>query len=219
MKGKFIMKKIIMIALIISFSMIINGATAFADWSFRLDNLDNTDGDSTETYEVTFVTTEALIFSNYQLNFKYDNTEMQYTSYTHPSVSGLIPDMMGQLTETAPGTLHNLNAGKFGPGLDLTAGTEILLATISFDVFNSPPSVKDGNDDLWYNPIDSVGFGTTINDVWYGFATQSDEFLAAHLSYAPDLDTVGAPVPIPGAVWLLGSCFLGLIGIRKKNRK
>jgi hypothetical protein len=213
------MKKIIMIALIVSFSMIINGATAFADWSFQLDNLDNIDGDSTETYEVKFVTTEALNLENYQLNFKYDNTEMQYTSYTHPSASGLDADMMGQLYEIEPGTLHNLNAGTFGPGADLEAGTELLLATISFDVFDSPPSVKDGNDDLWFNPIDSVGFGTTIDSVWYAFKIQPPEFLAAHLSYGPDMDAVGAPVPIPGAVWLLGSGFLGLIGIRKKNRK
>ena len=211
------MKKIIMIALIVSFSMIINGATAFADWSFQLDNLDNIDGTSTETYEIKFITDEELILDNYQLNFQYDNAEMQYASFTHPSVSGLNANMMGDLVEESPGVLWNLNAGTFGSGPVIDAGSEIVLATISFNVFDSPPSVKDGINDLWFD-VANRGFGTTINGVWNYFTTASPEFLAAHLAYGPDMDAVGpSAVPIPGAIWLLGSGLLGLIGIRRKR--
>ena len=33
------------------------------------------------------------------------------------------------------------------------------------------------------------------------------------------IDTESAPVPIPGAIWLLGSGLIGLVGFRKKSKK
>ena len=210
------MKKNIMIAVLLSFSIIISGATAFADWSFRLDNLDNIDGTSTETYEIKFLSDEALTLDNYQLNFRYDNAEMAYVSYTNTPPSGLYPDFMGTMVEEEPGILWNFIAATVGLGAEISAGSELLLGTISFDVFDAPPSVKDGLDDLWFDP-DNRGFEATIDGVVAYFDVPATA--AAHLSYGPDMDAVGAAVPIPGAVWLLGSCFLGLIGISKKIRK
>ena len=208
------MKKIIMIALLLSFSIIISGATAFADWSFRLDNIDNIDGDSTETYEIRFLTDETLILANYQLNFRYDTTEMQYVSFTNTAPTGLFGNFFGPLEERTPGELWNFNAGVFGPGPELSS--DILIGTITFDVFDEPPSVKDSDYDLWFD-ADSGGFEATVDGEVAYFSDDATE--AAHLSYGPDMDAVGAAVPIPGAVWLLGSCFLGLIGISKKIRK
>ena len=49
----------------------------------------------------------------------------------------------------------------------------------------------------------SISWTNPAYEAWYGF-------------------TVGAnvnPVPIPGAVWLLGSGLIGLIGLRRKFRK
>ena len=208
------MKKIIMIALIISFSIVINGATAFADWSFQLDNLDNIDGDSTETYELRFVTDEALRLDNYQLNFRYDNAEMQYVSYTDTPPSGLFPNFFGNMVEEASGTLWNFNASIFGTGPDVSAGSELLLGTITFDVFDAPPSVKDDDYDLWFDP-ENRGFAATIDGSAYNF--DDDAIEAAHLTYGPDMDAIGAAVPIPGAIFLLAPAFLGLIGLGRKK--
>lgn len=40
-------------------------------------------------------------------------------------------------------------------------------------------------------------------------------------SWFAEIDAVvdTAPVPIPGAVWLLGSGLIGMVGMRKKNKK
>ena len=209
------MKKIIMISLVLFVSIIMSGATAFADWSFQLDNFDNLDGDSTETYEIKFITDETLILDNYQLNFRYDNAEMQYVSYTDTPPSGLFPDFFGNMVEEAPGKLWNFNAATFGSGPEISAGSELLLGTITFDVFDAPPSVKDGDYDVWF-AADDRSFAATINGVFYNF--NLDDVEADHITYGPDMDAVGAAVPIPGAVWLLGSCFLGLAGIRRKKK-
>lgn len=207
------MKKIIMIALIVFFSMIINGATAFANWSFQLDNIDNIDGTSTETYEIRFITDETLILDNYQLNFRYDATEMEYESYTNTPTTGLYPNFFGDMVEEAPGKLWNFAAATFGSGPEVSS--DILIGTITFDVFDAPPSVKDGAKDLWF-AADDRGFAATINGVFYNF--NLDEVEAAHLTYGPDMDAVGpSAVPIPGAIWFLGSGLLGLIGIRRKR--
>ena len=208
------MKKIIMIALLLSFSMIINGATAFADWSFQLDNIDNIDGDSTETYEIRFMTDESLVLANYQLNFRYDTSEMQYVSYTNMAPTGVWGNFFGSMEERTPGELWNFNAGVFGTGPELTS--DILIGTITFDVFDAPPSAKDGDYDLWFDP-NSGGFEATINGVVAIFSDDATE--AAHITYGPDMDAVGAAVPIPGAIWLLGSSFLGLAGIIRRKKK
>jgi len=34
--------------------------------------------------------------------------------------------------------------------------------------------------------------------------------------YLNEIDFYGNPVPIPGAIWLLGSGLIGIIGIRRK---
>ena len=72
--------------------------------------------------------------------------------------------------------------------------------------------------------------GKSLTDM--GWATKEFFFTAAGSSttltftsmetdaYGPALDNVNvAPVPIPGAVWLLGSGFFGLVIIRRKRSK
>lgn len=39
-----------------------------------------------------------------------------------------------------------------------------------------------------------------------------------HLTFL-EYQTIASPIPIPSAVWLLGSAFIGLVGFRKKFRK
>ena len=58
----------------------------------------------------------------------------------------------------------------------------------------------------WLSPISWMG-GSAIPD-------QNTNTYAQSVSLA-----VVSPVPVPGAVWLLGSGLIGLVGIRKKIRK
>ena len=37
--------------------------------------------------------------------------------------------------------------------------------------------------------------------------------------YAPYLSVTVSSIPIPGAVWLLGSGLIGIVGIRRKYKK
>ncbi len=50
---------------------------------------------------------------------------------------------------------------------------------------------------------------TLANGTWFGYSVNSPGFLA------PDIPQ--APVPIPGALWMLGSGLLGLVGFRRRK--
>jgi len=75
-----------------------------------------------------------------------------------------------------------------------------------------------GNHNADLGPFGIVGSGETIKSVTLSFTGDSssdsfNEVKQIDFSYATP-----APVPIPGAVWLLGSGLIGLAGIRRKRR-
>jgi hypothetical protein len=87
-------------------------------------------------------------------------------------------------------------------GLDLTSGTSYILVVVASELTS---------DIDWFRS--SSAFGSTLqyyNNAW-GYATTGT---GANL---PAFKIVGetTPVPIPAAVWLLGSGLIGLIGIRR----
>ena len=74
--------------------------------------------------------------------------------------------------------------------------------------------------------IDSYLLSGVVLGEKYSFVRLTD--LLPHQSGRPyegaDIDAVGAissatPVPIPSAIWLLGSGFIGLAGIKTKRKK
>jgi len=60
----------------------------------------------------------------------------------------------------------------------------------------------------WFGPLDIEGDFTTGDSLYgsYGFG-------------GPITEIIAAPVPVPGAVWLLGSGLLGMVGLRRKAHK
>jgi hypothetical protein len=67
-------------------------------------------------------------------------------------------------------------------------------------------SLEDGSWVGWSVAAAGLEFGTPAGDLW------------ASNKQAP-IEPIAAPVPIPAAVWLLGSGLLGLVGIRKRRMK
>ena len=87
-------------------------------------------------------------------------------------------------------------------------------------------TVTAGNVDGWFmsNGIYNNSAGVVTDGVW-GTSDGSTWTLASGnyynngtMYYAPAFSVNGTPVstPIPGAIWLLGSGVLGLIGMRKR---
>ena len=139
------------------------------------------------------------MLGTYSLDILYDVTEgINYTGGIDNRPSGWFS--IGDPLTDLPPYVQFIEGMTFGADIDIS-GTGWKLATLFFE-FDDSLLVLDGEADFsaYYRP----GQGLTIN-----------AGAANPMSIGPDL----AAVPIPGAVWLLGSCFLGLIGIRKKIRK
>ena len=100
--------------------------------------------------------------------------------------------------------------GLVPPAETLTAGQDFLLFTGNF-TFNS--GIWDGLEDVWVEddgPIDGWDFNS---GQFHWLEVYTDNTKTTLLGDGgPDY----APVPIPAAVWLLGSGLLGLVGIRRR---
>jgi hypothetical protein len=105
-----------------------------------------------------------------------------------------------------------VHAGRYdwgGVGSLLTAGEDYLLYTLNFTFAGG---VWDGEDAWleWYHPYPDESYFDLYSEYYNG---GYEGGMDMEVKAGPDF----AAVPIPGAVWLLGSGLLGLIGIRRKN--
>jgi hypothetical protein len=205
------MKKLFIILIIIS-TLIIGGNNAFAAWSFHLDN-----ADMDNVFDIWFFTDESVVVSNYQLNFEYDIGELDYQGiFTNTPPSGLIGQVIGgnPTFDNTLGVLNNFNAGALPGQPGVSVDSDIQLGTLTFNIDSG--AVMDGEDDLLF--ASTPGFGITLDGTFYNWVNfQDSAFAAEHLSYGDGLD-VGNPVPVPAAVWLLGSGLIGRIGMRRRQR-
>jgi hypothetical protein len=69
-----------------------------------------------------------------------------------------------------------------------------------------------------YAPDPTYAWRFNFDDGWQ-LAYVKGNISSDHFALAVHPGNVGAPVPIPGAVWLLGSGLIGLVAIRRRFRK
>jgi hypothetical protein len=129
---------------------------------------------------------------------------------------GLTPNPLGGIS-----TLSKTGGGSFSlASVDLSEVTRFSMPT-STTVFTG--YLTGGGTATYSATLDGVfgyqtfSFGSLFSDVtsvsWVSLYPSGNTFF---MKAQVDNLNVGAPVPIPAAVWLLGSGLLGLLGIRRK---
>lgn len=136
----------------------------------------------------------------------YDTSELTYSGFTLGSLS------FGSVLYTNPilgADYVYVNSYDWsGTGIDVAAGNTYQLFTLRF-TFNGGSA--DGAD-IWLKGPDPEDVFMSLTSLGGDEWTDSTEF---HVAGGPDFSSQ-SPVPIPGAVWLLGSGLLGLVRMRKQ---
>ena len=183
--------------------------------------MDNADGDS--TVEVWFRMGGGdgqIDLTTYVADFYYDSTELEYSSYTH-NAEGLETVWVPEVNTTGDGWVRMYGIWASGDSQTNIITADTLLCTYTFTVLEE--AVKDGENDIWWFSDDheydalsvyiETGYGTSDYE-WYQFPRLVEE---DKIRMGSGLDLGTSAVPVPGAVWLLGSGLLGLIGIRRRS--
>jgi len=197
------MKKIAVLV----FSMLFAGvgfANAAADWTFNLESTDNL------SWDLTFVAgDEGNIINFYFMDFQYDIQEVAYTAYTpNYTLYGDLPPL-GSVANEDEGYITNVSGAALGLGNGYNAAADevVDLGTITFSEISS---IADGLADVnfW---LESNDFGVKIDDILYAGNAEM-EYVVNQEGNAQV-----APVPVPAAVWLMGSGLIGLMGVRRRK--
>ncbi|MBI4776479.1 MAG: hypothetical protein HY788_20270 [Deltaproteobacteria bacterium] len=157
-------------------------------------------GATSITYDVFFNVEggESFTFGSWDFVMQYDTAELDNwaTSYL----------LAGTISEVTLGSLNNLFFS-LTPATDVTFGSAgaYLLTSLTFDIL-APVQFFDGIAD--FSVLSQIG------DLFTGFTTAQGDFYQYDGAAGADVGTV----PIPGAVWLLGSGILGLLGLNRGRR-
>ena len=160
------------------------------------------------TFTINFESDEPVAFGDsYAICLGYDVDELSVISWTNdlPNEDFL---EFGPPYEKVEGEIWNFN-GSLNFFADRPMIENVQLGTVTFELLAG--ASIDGSPDLWF--LDLPG-RTTI-----GYINPGDSVPTYH-EVADITGHVGADVaavPIPAAVWLLGSGLLGLVGIRRRS--
>lgn len=147
-------------------------------------------GSAATSHNINFVADgDTVTLDGYTLVFDYTGANLTSGTETPPSP---LSALLGPYNDTG-GTV-NFTATTLGAGATLS--TDQTLATFTFD----------GDATLTWN-IANAGFLVTING--------GTELSGANFQLT-SANTI-SPVPLPGAVWLLGSGLVGLFGLRRRS--
>jgi len=160
-------------------------------------------GLSSVTFDVFFNTGAAESFSiaGAGLDFLYDTTELNNFVATNLAPTATV-------SELTVGALDYLFFS-FGPGTDLNfgPGSSNRLASLTFNVID-PAQAFDGLAD--FSVASQIGDPVNVFLLATGDTIQLDGAAGADVG-------VNA-VPIPGAIWLLGSGLVGMVGLKRRRK-
>ncbi len=204
------MKTKIIFTLFLLFTVLILAGNAMASFSVAIDS-DYAPGDAQAVFNLKLTVNDPLVLEIYDLEFKFDNTELEYAGSSHipPSADYNLP--MGPSNgDQAAGTVNNFTVAPTSFGTPPTLAQGVYdLGSVSFNVLDA---VEDGANDFYFDYTD-VMFGIFANGTSYSTNNGTDPASVA-LPYSVDIRTA---VPVPSALWLMGAGLLGLAGIRRKN--
>ncbi|WDP90912.1 MAG: VPLPA-CTERM sorting domain-containing protein [Desulfobacter sp.] len=187
----------IMLTMVLSFS-----GNALAALSFYITS-DYALGNENLTFTLKMETDAPLtVAGGYNFEFEYDNTELIFDSLVLTPPNGLYSSLFGPFNyDESNGTINNVTMGLFMGMPPTTLEADIYdIGTFTFNVRNDA-AVANGETDFNFDFEDSM------------FPNSTKQYCDAFL-----LDVSSAsPVPVPSAVWLLGTGLLGLAGIRRKR--
>ncbi len=203
------MKKNISLLIIATLFVMLTAGNSLAAWGLQLDNADNDN-----IFDLWFMTDATVSINGYTIAFAYDDTEVNWAdgdTYTHNPPSPFM-ELFGAPYHHASdpdNVVTNLSASCFVG--EAVLSNDYLLASFTLDV--ALDAIADGSPDVYWF-ADATGFKIIVDTMTY---TGAQMLADGQLTLGSGLD-FGTPVPIPGAVWLLGSGLLGMIGIRRKKK-
>lgn len=231
------MKKLVSAAAIAA-ALSVGAGTAQAAFTFDLVNSEPAAG----YYQSNIMlnTDGADVLNLYSLILQYDSAVLTFLPAfgSYPDISGVTgknflgADITGtvfnndQFTAGAldnfPGYLHSITGENVTTSLETTAGAESPIPAGSYTMAS-----------LFFS--NSGSFADNLVQFSYGIQGIPDAGIKANKSLLDAVDPItesgpyvisadgmqiaeGTPTPVPGAVWLLGSGLLGLVGLRRKSR-
>jgi hypothetical protein len=161
--------------------------------------------------------------ADFFLSVDYDETKVAFVaplleSYDDGGVPFANPLWQGGLlphTDTGSVVYDLMGTEPLGsPGVFFPAAGDTLMATLYWDPLVTESDVTVS---LWTNgPNDDL---ITVDDINYWQPPRTldpnDSLLTQYRDMGANTDNL-APVPVPAAVWLLGSGLLGLVGLRRR---
>ena len=189
-------------ALLLAASIFVSTAAQAASFSVTPTGSYDATGMTSVTFDV-FLDVEAVDGAYntiaWDFDFWFDSTELSYTGATMTS---------GTLVMSGMENLY-ANYQDLAGSTMLGVGSN-LIGSVSFDL-NMPLQAWDGMAD--FAVLSQLG---TVGGAWRGILL--DDFITGVQFDGAEGADVGA-VPVPGAVWLLGSGLVGLAGLRRKSKK